>query len=590
MKPRILRDRYLLQHEIGAGGLGAVHLGLSLAEGGPGRRVAVRRLRPCYAHDRTLRELFVDEARRAGRLAHPNVAAMLEVAFEGGDLFLVTEYVAGETIAGLVRAGRGGAPAGVAIALAADALRGLHAIHEARGPDGGPLSLVHGDVTPRTVIAGLDGAARVLDFGVARPATDADETRNEDRGDRVAYMAPERLLLGESTRSGDVYGAGLVLWEALTGRRVREGTSAADFIVQAIEGDVTAPSQFAPGVPPALDRVVRTACAREPSARYATALEMAEALEAACPRATPAEVGAWVKRLAGEAIERRGAPGPNATSERDTARAPAPGPRDPEGDVTVLVPFPAVIDCGSRPPPSRAAATAWFDPSESPAPDGPWHDRDANSLAGVHCDADDPPPVGPAGFAAADAPSRPRAEATALRALAAVATLVAVMASAALLGGASARPGVTTSPAAPGLRRADAAPPGAQASPQAARGREATSAPPPVRPAPAADVTPPAPAPAAFGAPAAAPFAEPPPAPPAAPAAEPPPGPPPAASALGAATLVATTAPRPPVKKRPKPAAPASNAPPPADAPDPPAPVVTEGARRLDLETFDGAE
>lgn len=377
MGSRVLQGRYLLQHEIGAGSMGVVYLGVCLAEASSRRRVAIKRLRAGYAHDARLQARFVDEARLAGHVAHANVVATLEVVSEGGELFLVTEYVAGETVVVLLRAALGCVPAAVAVALTCDVLQGLHAIHEARGRDDEPLGLVHRDVSTHAIMAGLDGTAHLLGFGVARPVGDDDETRSEDTSSKLAYMAPESLLAGESTRRSDVYSAGLVLWELLTGRRFRVGASADDLIWQAHGCDVSPPSALAPGLPAGLDEVVLKACAREPAARYATALEMAAALEAACDVATRENVGAWVGRLAGEAIERRDTFDAHSTPTvrpdtpfgRETRRAPARGEagllealasRASDAEMTVLLLSPSDVtempDGSLQPPSSRSVS------------------------------------------------------------------------------------------------------------------------------------------------------------------------------------------------------------------------------------------
>src|ERR1041384_2481439 len=165
-------DRYAIYDQVAAGGMAVVHLGRLLGQAGFSRTVAIKRLHPQFASDPDFVAMFLDEARLAVRVQHPNVVAPLDVLVEDGELLVVMEYISGETLAGLLRcmAPQDHAPAPVLASVLADALHGLHAAHEAKAEDGGPLDIVHRDVSPHNIIVGLDGVARVLDFGVAKAA------------------------------------------------------------------------------------------------------------------------------------------------------------------------------------------------------------------------------------------------------------------------------------------------------------------------------------------------------------------------------------------------------------------------------------
>jgi serine/threonine protein kinase len=213
--------RYALSEEIAHGGMATVHIGRLRGSAGFARTVAIKRPHPQYARDPEFVAMFVDEARLAARIHHPNVVSTLDVVAREGELFLVMEYVQGESLSRLVhlaRQRRERVPEPMVASIVAGVLHGLHAAHEARGEGGELLGLVHRDVSPQNVLVGTDGVARVLDFGVAKAAGRIHTTRNGELKGKLAYMSPEQLC-GEVTRMTDVYAAGVVLWEALAGAR-----------------------------------------------------------------------------------------------------------------------------------------------------------------------------------------------------------------------------------------------------------------------------------------------------------------------------------------------------------------------------------
>src|SRR5258708_29137656 len=165
--------RYLLCDEIAAGGMATVHVGRLMGTAGFSRTVAIKRLHAQFAKDPDFVSMFLDEARLAARIRHPNVIGTLDVVALEGELFLVMEYVPGESLARLWRTtfdtGRT-IPLPIISAILVGVLDGLHAAHEATDDNGEPLGIVHRDVSPHNILAGTDGIARVLDFGDAKAA------------------------------------------------------------------------------------------------------------------------------------------------------------------------------------------------------------------------------------------------------------------------------------------------------------------------------------------------------------------------------------------------------------------------------------
>lgn len=306
---RRVAGRYALYGAIAAGGMATVHLGRLVGPRGFTRTVAVKRLHPALAADRGVVAMLQQEACIAGRLHHPNVVATVDVVVEGAELYVVMEYVHGESLARLLRFGpcAEAAAAPVASSIVAGVLRGLHAAHEAKGEHGEPLEILHRDVSPQNVLVGADGLARLIDFGIARPADgpQSNSGARKELNGKLAYLAPEQIRGERATRQSDIYAAGVVLWETLTGRRLYQGEGEGALVEQILVGWVDPPSKYVPELPEALDAIALRALHARPSDRFATAAEMADALELAIPPARAADVAGWVTRIAGAALAER---------------------------------------------------------------------------------------------------------------------------------------------------------------------------------------------------------------------------------------------------------------------------------------------
>jgi len=307
MLPRDV-GRYRLYDEIAAGGMATVHVGRLRGLAGFARTVAIKRLHPQFAHDPEFVSMFLDEARLAARIHHPNVAAILDVVALRGELFLVMEYVRGETLSRLLPAcERAGItiPHRIAATILQQALLGLHAAHEARDHRGTALNMVHRDVSPQNIMVGADGITRMLDFGVAKAATRLQTTGHGQVKGKLSYMAPEQLRLEPIDRRTDVFAAGVVLWETLTGKRLFAADDPGAVIARILTHVPEAPSRSVKDIPPELDQVVARALKRQRGERFATALEFARALERAVAPVGSLEVSEWVCEVAGPVLEAR---------------------------------------------------------------------------------------------------------------------------------------------------------------------------------------------------------------------------------------------------------------------------------------------
>ena len=300
--------RYVLYGELASGGMATVHFGRLSGPVGFSRTVAIKRLHPHYAKDPDFVTMFLDEARLCGRIRHPNVVPTLDVVTTQGEIFIVMEYVAGEALSRLMKAAAAKKvmmPPKVAATIMSSVLHGLHAAHQTKDEHGRELGIVHRDVSPQNILVGADGTARVLDFGVAKAAGRLQTTREGQLKGKIAYMPPEQLSGAPVTKQVDIYAASVVLWEALTGRRLFDGETEAIVLARAIEGCVDPPSNHNAFLEPAIDAVVLRGLARDPELRYATAREMALAIEQTIGLASPSEVGEWVEMISGDELNRR---------------------------------------------------------------------------------------------------------------------------------------------------------------------------------------------------------------------------------------------------------------------------------------------
>ncbi|MGK4002574.1 protein kinase [Sorangium sp. So ce1036] len=328
--------RYETVRAIASGGMATVYLGRAVGAGGFERLVALKMMHPHLAEEPEFVAMFLDEARLAARVRHPNVVATFDLVED--PLFLVMEYVEGPSLHHLLRTcarARRPVPLGIALRVFLDMLAGLHAAHELTGPGGEPLHLVHRDVSPQNVIVGVDGVTRITDFGVARAESRLVSTRGNALKGKLAYMAPEQIRAEQADRRSDVYSAGVVLWEMLTEQRLFKADNEGALIAQILEGAPAGPRAVMPSVPVALDRICLRALRADRDERFPTADAFADALEEAAAntpglavashRAVEAllkEVGlhASPDPLAGSPISARS--GPASSSAPRSLRAP----------------------------------------------------------------------------------------------------------------------------------------------------------------------------------------------------------------------------------------------------------------------------
>ena len=303
--------RYQVLAQLAAGGMAGVYVARALAMAGFERLVAVKVLHPHLAHEEEFISMFLDEARLAARIHHPNVVATLDISdTEGDGFFLVMEYIEGHHLGALLQqAAKDGlrVPPPIVVRVVLDALAGLAAAHDLVDENGTPLHLVHRDISPHNIMVGTDGIARLTDFGVAKAEVRLTSTRDGQFKGKLAYMAPEHASTGATDQRSDLFAMGIILWEGLTGRRLFRADTNAQTLNKILVEPIPPPSEARPELAP-FDALCARALERDPALRFQTADEFAAALEAVVDEtggvSSARQVGEVVRRLAADKLAR----------------------------------------------------------------------------------------------------------------------------------------------------------------------------------------------------------------------------------------------------------------------------------------------
>ena len=332
--------RYELLLRIGSGGMAAVYLARARGVAGFQREVAVKIIHPHLSDESEFVQGLLQEARIAARIRHPNVVPVLDVGEEGSGAYLVMDYVEGDVLSAMARRERSAGkrvPSPIALRILCDALAGLHAAHELRDDGGELLQIIHRDFSPQNILVGIDGVARLTDFGVARVASLSSSTRSGLVKGKLGYMAPEQVRHPRSIdRRTDVWAAGVVAWELVTGQPLHAREEEAAMLLRIVSETPPRARSVQPDVPPAIDDAIAAALQMDVAERIATADELRRRLlDAGLPVATAEEVGAYVKAQADPKLKERRELAMAAVVEPKTAtRLTA------TGTVTVPLPLP----------------------------------------------------------------------------------------------------------------------------------------------------------------------------------------------------------------------------------------------------------
>jgi len=279
--PRIV-GRYVLYGEIASGGMATVHFGRLVGPAGFARPVAIKRLHAQFARDPDFVKMFLDEARLAARITHPNVVSTLDVVAEDDEVFLVMEYVRGASLGQLVRTMRkrgARVPPLVGAGIVSGVLQGLHAAHEAKNDRGERLDMVHRDVSPQNILVGTDGVARLLDFGVAKASGRLQTTRDGQLKGKLAYMAPEQVRGEEADHRADIFSFGVILYEMFCGVPPYSRGDHMSVMYQHVQGKARPPIDINKELPLELNNLVMKCMSLDKAKRAQTMDELRLSLE-----------------------------------------------------------------------------------------------------------------------------------------------------------------------------------------------------------------------------------------------------------------------------------------------------------------------
>jgi eukaryotic-like serine/threonine-protein kinase len=304
--------RYELLIRLGRGGMASVWVARERSPSGKQQRlVAVKAMLPELARHSDFRAMFLEEGQIVRSIDHPNVVTVHEVAEDHGILYMAMEWVEGDSLRAVIKEAqrRRPIPPEMAVKIIADAAAGLHAAHELRGWDGELRNIVHCDVSPHNILVGIDGHAKLVDFGVANAAAHSDLGSEDKIKGKFGYMSPEQAGAQKLDRRSDVFALGIVLFELTTGERLFKGENAAHTLELVKRGKIPEPRELHPKYPERLSQIVTMALQRDPRRRFQTAQQLRDALERYLVEerimVSHASVGQLVRRVLGQRIEQQ---------------------------------------------------------------------------------------------------------------------------------------------------------------------------------------------------------------------------------------------------------------------------------------------
>ncbi|MEM6929896.1 MAG: protein kinase, partial [Myxococcota bacterium] len=278
------RSQYRFLRRIATGGMAELYLGESTGVGGVTKRVALKRMLPAHKGDQEFVQMFLDEARLASTLQHPNIVQTYDVIQSGTELVMVMEFLEGSDLQQFRRQAHTKGEAlklDQVLYIVRGLLSGLHYAHDRARPDGRNLQgIVHRDVSPQNVFLTYDGGVKLLDFGIAKSTQMSAGTDSGVLKGKVLYMAPEQCGGGSIDRRTDLYALGVVFYQLLTGTVPHRGKNAYDTMRSIIDDPVPEPRRLNPRLPAELERIVLRALEKRPQDRYPTARAMLEDIEA----------------------------------------------------------------------------------------------------------------------------------------------------------------------------------------------------------------------------------------------------------------------------------------------------------------------
>ena len=275
-------QKFRLINRLASGGMGEVFLARQEGPAGFAKTVVVKRILKHLSSDESFVEMFLNEARLAALISHPNVVQIFDLGQEDGVYFISMEYVHGQSLRAikkkLAEKNRLLSPT-IGALICAQALHGLHYAHQLTDMEGKPLQLVHRDVSPENILVGFNGQVKLVDFGIAKAAGSVSTTQAGSLKGKFHYMAPEQITGGRADPRSDVYSMGVLMYEILTGTRPFKGQAEPELLHSVIHANPPRPREVNPELPEVLEAIILKAMQKSPDDRYGNAEGMIDALE-----------------------------------------------------------------------------------------------------------------------------------------------------------------------------------------------------------------------------------------------------------------------------------------------------------------------
>jgi TonB family protein len=302
--------QYTLLEKIAVGGMAEVWKARMRGVEGFQKMVAIKKILPHMSDNSEFIGMFIDEAKLAAQLSHPNIVHIYDLGKIGRSYYIAMEYVEGKDLRSILNAGRRRGmplPIGLSLLIAARVANALDYAHRKRDFEGRELSLVHRDVSPQNVLISNEGDVKLCDFGIAKAVSKAGQTQMGALKGKLQYMSPEQAWGKAVDARSDIFSLGAVLFEMLTGERLFSGESEMSVLESVRQGHTRSPREVDPSLPAEVDEIVTRALAHEVPNRFQSAAEMSQRLEALLhglrPTPGPADLAAYLQRIAEPEVE-----------------------------------------------------------------------------------------------------------------------------------------------------------------------------------------------------------------------------------------------------------------------------------------------
>ncbi len=303
--------KYTLLNRIAVGGMAEVFLARQEGLEGFEKTICIKRIRPHLSSQPNFVQMFLNEAKLAAQLNHPNVVQIYDLGRVNDSYFIAMEYISGRDMSRIIpKAEKAGIsfPMIYALRIASNVCEGLYFAHTKGDAYGNPLNIVHRDITPENILVSFSGTVKIVDFGIAKANTQLEQTRAGEIKGKLSYMSPEQCMGHQLDARSDIFSFGSVIYEWITGYKLFTGENEMAILKSIIDGKIYPPSYFKEDVPEAVERILMKALEKDKTKRYQSAWEMQFDIDTylASSEFTPSNIhlSNFLKQIFGDEIER----------------------------------------------------------------------------------------------------------------------------------------------------------------------------------------------------------------------------------------------------------------------------------------------